>query len=113
MSALFPKADIRPRRFDEIEGDGLSLINEPVPPVNVSTLARMRARALHAVLVESLIHTQALLTRLETIGVYVPRDHQREIVRELYVQLATSCERYRTAWRSTGWSEGRGCFPAG
>ena len=48
------------------------------------TLAARTARPLHAVLVESLNSTQALLQRLEA-GVTVPRDQQREIVRLLYV----------------------------
>ena len=43
-----------------------------------------KQRPLHAVLVESLTHTRALLTRLEG-GVRVPRDQQRETVRALYV----------------------------
>jgi len=42
------------------------------------------ARPLHAVLVESLHSTQALLTRLES-GVTVPRQEQRKIIRLLYV----------------------------
>jgi uncharacterized protein with PIN domain len=45
-----------------------------------------RDKLLHAVLCESLVQTKELLTRLETQGVYVPRDQQREVVRELYVQ---------------------------
>jgi hypothetical protein len=45
---------------------------------------RVERRPLHAVLVESLNSTQALLTRLEA-GVRVPRDGQREVVRALYV----------------------------
>ena len=48
------------------------------------TLAARTARPLHAVLVESLNSTQALLQRLEA-GVTVPRDQQREIIRLLYV----------------------------
>ena len=43
-----------------------------------------KSRPLHALLVESLNSTQALLRRLED-GVTVPRDQQREIVRLLYV----------------------------
>jgi hypothetical protein len=38
-----------------------------------------KQRPLHAVLVESLNNTQALLTRLEA-GVTVPRAEQREVV---------------------------------
>jgi len=40
---------------------------------------------MHAVLVENLNSTQALLTRLESGGVTVPRNQQREVVRLLYV----------------------------
>jgi hypothetical protein len=64
----------------------VTLINERAPPDNVRTIVRTeRSRSLHAVLCEALTNTQALLTRLEA-GVTVPRDQQREIVRELYVQ---------------------------
>jgi len=62
-----------------------SLINEPLAPDNVSTLARPKQRSLHATLVESLTSMRALLQRLE-LGVHVPRDQQRETVRALYVQ---------------------------
>jgi len=41
-------------------------------------------RSLHAVLCEALTNTQVLLSRLE-LGVHVPRDQQREIIRLLYV----------------------------
>jgi hypothetical protein len=73
-----------PRRFDEIEGTPQTWINEPAPPDNVATLVP-RQRSIHAVLVENLNSTQALLARLEHHGVTVPRDRQREIVRLLYV----------------------------
>jgi hypothetical protein len=73
-----------PRPIEEIEGNGVSLINEPLPPENVSTLVQPKQRSLHAVLCEALTNTQALLARLEA-GVTVPRDQQREIVRLLYV----------------------------
>jgi hypothetical protein len=43
----------------------LTLPNEPVPPDNVATLVP-RQRSIHAVLVENLNSTQALLTRLES-----------------------------------------------
>jgi hypothetical protein len=49
-----------------------------VPPDNVSTLVRPKQRSLHAVLVESLNNTQALLSRLEA-GVVVPRDHSEKL----------------------------------
>ena len=72
-----------PRQFHEIEGTPQTWINEPLPPDNVSTLVP-RQRSIHAVLVENLNSTQALLARLEA-GVTVPRQEQREIVRLLYV----------------------------
>ena len=66
----------------------LTVLTEPPAPANVSTLAPKGAqrRSLHAVLVESLNTTQALLARLEA-GVSVPRPggQQREVVRLLYV----------------------------
>jgi len=73
-----------PRQFDEIEGTPQTWINEPAPPDNVRSIGRAARRPLHAVLVESLNSTQALLTRLES-GVTVPREQQRETVRLLYV----------------------------
>ena len=72
-----------PRQFDELETP-VTWLNEPVPPDNVSTLVP-RQRSIHAVLVENLNSTQALLTRLESGRVCVPRQEQREIVRLLYV----------------------------
>jgi hypothetical protein len=69
-----------PRQFEEIEGNGVSLINEPLPPDNVRTLVQPNPRSLHAVLCEALIDAQALLARLEA-GVHVPCDGQRETVR--------------------------------
>jgi hypothetical protein len=74
-----------PRQFDELEGDRtpVTWLNEPLPPDNVATLVP-RQRSIHAVLVESLNSTQALLTRLEA-GVCVPKDAQRQVVRLLYV----------------------------
>jgi hypothetical protein len=69
-----------PAQIDEIE-DRVSLINEPLPPDNV--IALPKARPLHAVLVENLNSTKALLRRLED-GVTVP-NAQREIIRLLYV----------------------------
>jgi hypothetical protein len=76
----------RARTFEEMADDPIpvTLINEPVPPDNVSALVRTKQRSLHAVLVESLNSTRALLTRLEN-GVHVPRNDQREIIRALYV----------------------------
>jgi hypothetical protein len=70
-----------PAQTDEIE-NRRSLISDPPPPENVISLPKLRP--LHAVLVESLNSTQALLRRLED-GVTVPWDQQREIVRLLYV----------------------------
>ena len=75
----------RPRSFVEDPGPGpISFINEPIAPDNVSAMPLQKARSIHAVLVESLNHMRAPLVRLEA-GVTVPRDQQREVVRELYV----------------------------
>jgi hypothetical protein len=71
-----------PRMIEEIDDNGLSIINEPIRDV---VPLRPVHRPLHAVLVEALTNTQGLITRLES-GVHVPRDGQREVVRELYVQ---------------------------
>ena len=70
-----------PAQIDEIE-NRRSLICEPLPPDNVVSLPK--SRPLHAVLVENLNSTQALLLRLED-GVCVPKNAQREIVRLLYL----------------------------
>jgi hypothetical protein len=70
-----------PAPIDDVE-DHPSLIGAPLPPENVISLRH--SRPLHAVLVENLNSTRALLRRLED-GVTVPRDQQREIVRLLYV----------------------------
>ena len=69
---------------DAAEADlKVSLLNEPILAA-VELRPGAKQRSLHAVLVESLNSTQALLTRLEN-GVCVPRNDQREIVRLLYV----------------------------
>ena len=75
-----------PRQFDEMASDRtpVSWLNEPPPPPNVSALVP-RQRSIHAVLVENLNSTRALLTRLESGRVCVPRQEQREVVRLLYV----------------------------
>ena len=63
----------------------MSLLNEPILVDAVELRPAAKQRSLHAVLVESLNSTQALLTRLESSGVTVPRQEQREVVRLLYV----------------------------
>jgi hypothetical protein len=75
-----------PRTFEELGSDPtpVSWLNEPLPPDNVTTLVP-RQRSIHAMLVESLNSTRALLTRLESGRVCVPRQEQREVVRLLYV----------------------------
>jgi hypothetical protein len=70
-----------PAQIDEVE-NRRSLVSEPLPPENV--ISPPKSRPLHAVLVENLNSTRALLRRLED-GVCVPKDAQREIVRLLYV----------------------------
>ena len=44
------KSRYQPRRLEEIEANNISLINEPVPPDNVSTLVRPDQRSLHCYL---------------------------------------------------------------
>jgi hypothetical protein len=85
-----------PRQLDEIEGSPTSLINEPALPPNVATLAP-KQRSIHAMLVENLNSTQALLTRLESGRVCVPRQEQREVLRETYV----ACRRLVQALEAT------------
>ena len=70
-----------PCPIDELP-DRRSLISEPLPPPNVVSLPKVRS--FHAVLIENLNSTRALLRRLED-GVHVPRQQQREIVRLLCV----------------------------
>jgi len=84
-----------PRQFEEMAEDAVpvTIINEPLPPDNVRALVP-RQRSLHAVLCEALMNTQALLARLES-GVTVPKDHQHEIVRLLYVYCVSRVGRAR------------------
>jgi len=70
-----------PAQIDEVE-NRRTLVSEPAPPPNVVALPK--ARSLHAVLVENLNSTRALLRRLEA-GVQVQHNGQREVVRALYV----------------------------
>ena len=70
-----------PCPIDELP-DRRSLISEPLPPSNVVSLPKVRP--LHAVLIENLNSTRALLRRLED-GVSVSTDAQCEIVRSLFV----------------------------
>src|SRR5262249_11157941 len=72
--------------FEPVEENTVSFINEPVRDGGVSELRPgARPRSLHAVLCEALTNTQALLTRLESGRVCVPRQEQRGVVRLLYV----------------------------
>ena len=74
----------RPRSFEELCSDPIptTLLNEPVR--ETVELRPGAKRSLHAVLVESLTNTKALLSRLEA-GVHVARNEQREVIRLLYV----------------------------
>ena len=73
-----------PRQVDEIDGSGVSLINEPLPPENVGVLVPAQQRSLHVMVVQSLKETEALINRLE-VGVRVA-DSGLALIRELYVQ---------------------------
>jgi len=89
-----------PRRFEELASDRtpVSWLNEPLPPDNVSALVRTKQRSLHAILVESLNSTRALLRRLE-LGVHVPRAEQRETVRLLYVATRHQVKALAARWK--------------
>jgi hypothetical protein len=73
-----------PRQIDEIDGSGVSLLNEPIAPENVGVLVPLQQRSLHAVIAQSLKDTEALIERLE-LGVKAA-DSGRGFIRELYVQ---------------------------
>jgi hypothetical protein len=73
----------RPADIEEVENKP-SLINEPIREV-IELRPGQSAASLYALLVGVRNQAQAMLHRLETRGVYVPRDGQREVVRLLYV----------------------------
>jgi hypothetical protein len=78
-----------PRSTDEIDGPGVSLINEPLPPENVGVLVPGRQRSLHAIVAQNLADAEALIGRLRA-GVRVA-DSGRGLIRDLYLQ----CRRQR------------------
>ena len=63
----------------------VSLRNEPIREEVIELRPGASAASLHALLVGVRNQAQGLLDRLETRGVYVPRDGQREVVRALYI----------------------------
>jgi hypothetical protein len=75
-----------PTQFDEMAEDPtpVTLLNEPVREV-IELRPGQASASLYALLVGLRNQAQALLERLETRGVYVPKDGQREVVRALYV----------------------------
>ena len=75
-----------PRQFHEMTEDRtpVTLLNEPVREV-IELRPGQQAASLYALLVGVRNRAQALLERLETRGVYVPRQGQREVVRAHYV----------------------------
>ena len=65
----------RPRQWNEIEDGPVSMMNEPI--TNAVPLRPVQnVRSIHAVLVENLANTRALLRRLEA-GVGVPSHGRR------------------------------------
>ena len=74
----------RPADIAEVE-QKISLLNEPIHDEVIDLRPGQSAASLHALLVGVRNQVQALLDRLETRGVYVPREGQREVVRALYV----------------------------
>jgi hypothetical protein len=73
-----------PRDIAEVE-QKVSLLNEPIREEVIELRPGQSAASLHALLVGVRNQAQALLDRLETRGVYVPREGQREVVRALCV----------------------------
>jgi len=73
-----------PRTVDEIDGSGVSLLNEPLLPENVGVLVPGRQRSLHAVMAQNLADVEGLIARLE-LGVAVAASG-RGLIRDLYVQ---------------------------
>ena len=74
----------RPADIAEVKRK-VSLLNEPVHEEVIELRPGQSAASLYALLVGVRNQAQALLDRLETRGVYVPREGQREVVRALYV----------------------------
>jgi hypothetical protein len=74
----------RPADIAEVE-QKVSLLNEPIREEVIELRPGQAAASLYALLVGLRNQAQALYERLETRGVYVPKDQQREIVRLLYV----------------------------
>jgi hypothetical protein len=77
----------RPRSFEEMAEDmsPVTIINEPVRDEVIELRPGQSAASLYALLVGLRNQAQALLERLETRGVQVARQEQREVVRLLYV----------------------------
>jgi hypothetical protein len=73
-----------PADIAEVEPQ-VSLINKPVLEGAVELRPGQAAASLHALLIGLRNQAKALVERLETRGVYVPREGQREVVRALYV----------------------------
>ena len=74
----------RPADIAEVE-QKISLLNEPIHDEVIDLRPGQAAASLYALLVGLRNQAQALLDRLETRGVYVPREGQREVVRALSV----------------------------
>jgi hypothetical protein len=89
-----------PRQIDEIEGSGVSLINEPPPPENVGVVVPMRPRSLHSLIAQNLADVEGLIGRLEG-GVAVAASG-RELVRELYIGCRKQREVLSAALRLEG-----------
>ena|SRR5215469_13385828 len=86
-----------PRTVDEIDGSGVSLLNEPLLPENVGVLVPGRQRSLHAVMAQNLKDVEGLIARLE-LGVAVATSG-RGLIRELYVQCRKQREVLAAALR--------------
>jgi hypothetical protein len=74
-----------PRSIEEIEGHGISIINEPARDAVIELRPGQAAASLYALLVGLRNQALALQERMENRGVRVARNDQREVVRLLYV----------------------------
>jgi hypothetical protein len=76
-----------PRQFDELATDPIpaTFINEPPLADNVGVLVLPKARSLPALIAQALSDAEALIDRLELVGVDVAASG-RPLIRDLYVQ---------------------------
>jgi hypothetical protein len=70
--------------------DDSSLLTEPVVDI-----APRRSRPFRAIMLDAMVHSQALLTHLERVGVPAPSAEERSLIRELYLRTREQAELLR------------------